>query len=377
MSHLSRHPQFPLNGNILYFNHAAISPWPKCTVEAIEDFSLQNLHTGSSNYMKWLDTEASLRESLRALINAGSVDDIALLKNTSEGLSVIAYGLDWFSGDNIVIPIGEFPSNRIVWQSLQQFGVETREIDIRATDDPEQAIIDATDEKTRLVAVSSVQYTDGFRLDLVKLGAFLSDKPIFFVVDAIQQLGALPFDLSQIQADFVVADGHKWMLGPEGLALFYSSPDARSQLKLNQYGWRMIENPDDFSQQIWQISENSKRFECGSPNMLAIFALDASLKLIAREGIGNIAESILSNTHKILEYINNNNSYTLLSPTTESRRAGIVLFKHKQIDNKLVFEKLTAAGVQCAARGDGVRLSPHFYHKNWEFDALFKQLSSI
>jgi len=377
LNHIKRHPQFPLDDNILYFNHAAVSPWPKCTVEAIQDFSQQNLHTGSSNYLKWLETESNLRESLRTLISADSKDDIALLKNTSEGLSVIAYGLNWSAGDNIVIPADEFPSNRIVWQSLKQFGVETREIDIRSATNPEQALIDAIDKNTRLVSVSAVQYTDGFRLDLPKLGAYLSDTPVLFVVDAIQQLGALPFDVSQIKADFVVADGHKWMLGPEGLALFYSHPDARSRLNLKQYGWHMIENPADFTQHDWQIVKTSQRFECGSPNMLAAFALHASLNLIHQTGQDHIGELILSNSYNIMNYINNSEIYNLLSITDENRRSGIVLFKHHTMDCEQLHNKLTVAGIQCAARGGGIRLSPHFYHEKWEFDALFDHLSSI
>jgi len=371
-----RHSQFPLDKNILYFNHAAVSPWPECSVSAIKDFSQQNLHTGSSNYLKWMETEAHLRELLRNLVNAGSVNDIALLKNTSEGLSVIAYGLDWFAGDNIVIPAGEFPSNRIIWQSLEQFGVEVRQIDIRETNDPEQAIINATDEKTRIVSVSAVQYTDGFRLNLPQLGTYLSKTPTLFVVDAIQQLGALQFDNNEVKADFIVADGHKWMMGPEGLALFYSHPEARSQLKLKQFGWRMVENPTDFLQQNWKISKTSTRFECGSPNMLAIFALRASLEFILTTGIDKIEEIILRNTDKLLKYINNNDDYYLLGSADNNRQSGIILLAHKHESSSELFSKLTAAGVQCAERGKGVRLSPHFYQPEWEFDQLFTILSS-
>jgi len=377
MSHATRHHQFPLDDDILYFNHAAVSPWPKCAVEAIEDFSQQNLATGSSNYLKWIEIEASLRELLRKLINADSCNDIALLKNTSEGLSVIAYGLDWKKGENVVIPANEFPSNRIVWQSLKKFGVELRQVDIRNADNAEQVLIDAADDKTRLISVSAVQYTDGFKLDLAKLGAHFSLTNTLFVVDAIQQLGALRFDNKQIKADFIIADGHKWMLAPEGLALFYSHPAARSELKLNQFGWRMIENPTDFYQQNWEISKTAKRFECGSPNMLAIFALHASLQLILQTGIDIIEESILSNTNKILKYIDNNEEYRSLCSSDTSRHSGIVLLKHQNIDSKELFRLLTLKGVQCAERGNGIRLSPHFYQGERELDKLFNMLSSF
>jgi len=372
-----RHPQFPQDDDILYFNHAAVAPWPACTVAAVNDFCLQNLHAGSKNYLNWLETETSLRESLRWLINADSIDDIALLKNTSEGLSVIAYGLDWEPGDNVVIPADEFPSNRIVWQSLKRFGVETRQVNIRQTNDPEQALLDAMDEKTRLLSVSAVQYTDGFRLDLVKLGNNLIVKDALFVVDAIQQLGALEFDNKQVMADFVVADGHKWMLGPEGLALFYSHPRAREKLNLNQYGWHMVENPTDFMQQEWHISHTAKRFECGSPNMITAFALQTSLQLIRQTGIETIQETILDNSNNIMNYIDNSNSYDMINKLHEKRRSGIVLFKHKTLRSSVLHQRLTDAGIQCAERANGIRLSPHYYHAKWEFDRLFNQLSSI
>ena len=372
-----RHPQFPLNDEILYFNHAAVSPWPVCTAKAIQNFTEQNLHTGSSNYLQWMETEQSLRALMCKIINASSPDDISLLKNTSEGLSVIAHGLDWKKGENVVIPSGEFPSNRIVWESLRQYGVEIRQIDISMTDTPELALINASDELTRLVSVSAVQYHNGFRLNLPVIGEHCRNADILFVVDAIQQLGALVFDLEQIKADFVVADGHKWLLGPEGLALFYSHPKARQQLKLRQYGWRMIENPLDFEQAEWSVAKDGKRFECGSPNMLGVHALHASLELLLENGLELIEESILNNTSNLIDYISNNSDLLLVSSAVPERLSGICSFRHKSINNEKVFTQLSKKGVQCAIRGDGIRLSPHFYQQPWEFQQLFEIIESL
>jgi len=372
-----RHEQFPLERDMLYFNHAAVSPWPVCTAEAIKDFTKQNLLSGSKNYLQWLELEKQLRELMNWLINGDSPDDIALLKNTSEGLSVIAYGLDFKSEDNIVIPKDEFPSNRIVWESLSPRGIETRQIDIVNTSDPEQALIDSMDAKTRLLSVSAVQYSSGLRLDLEKLGRYCRENNVLFAVDAIQQLGALAFDQKKIQADFIVADGHKWMMGPEGLALFYCRPEIRAKLNLNQYGWHMVDNPSDFNQSQWRIVDTAQRFECGSPNMLACHALHASLNLIKKTGIENIESSILSNTKKIRRYVNNSKHYSLNSHADETRLSGITNFKHNSLSNAYLHETLTSQGVQCAQRGDGVRLAPHFYHEQWEFDRLFEILDAI
>lgn len=377
MTSQPRHPQFPLQDNILYFNHAAVSPWPVCSAEAIKDFTDQNLYTGSKNYLQWLEVEQQLRELLRWLINADSADDIALLKNTSEGLSVIAYGLDFKAGDNIVIPADEFPSNRIVWESLGKLGVETRQIDIHSVVNPEQALLNAMDERTKLLSVSAVQYSSGLRLNLEKLGKYCRTHDILFAVDAIQQLGALAFDQQKIQADFIVADGHKWMMGPEGLALFYCRPEVRARLNLKQYGWHMVENPTDFHQQQWHIAESAKRFECGSPNMLACHALHASLSMIKQTGIENIESAIIANTRQIRHFIRNNSRYELNSHTDEARLSGITNFKHNTLASTDLHKALTDQGIQCAVRGQGVRLAPHFYQLQWEFDRLFEILSTI
>ena len=374
---MNRHPDFPLQDDLIYMNHAAISPWPVGTAEAIKDFVNENLHSGSSHYLQWIETETSLRERLKTLINAESKDDIALLKNTSEGLSVIAYGLDFQQGDNIVIAADEFPSNRVVWQSLQNQGVHTREVNIHIPSDPEQALIDACDDNTRLISVSAVHYSSGLRLDLVKMGRLCQQRDILLVVDAIQQLGALKFDQQAIQADFIVADGHKWMMAPEGLALFYCKPELREHLKLNQYGWHMIKNPSDFTQHQWEVVDTAQRFECGSPNMIGCMALHASLGFIEQTGMDVIERAILDHTRLIRDYIINSGSYSLSYDLTQNQLSGITNFKHQGISNEDLFKKLTDERVQCAMRGAGIRLSPHFYHQPWEFERLFVILDKL
>lgn len=219
------HPEFPQEPGLIYLNHAAVAPWPARTAEAVRRFAEENLRVGALHYPRWLETERSLRESLRALLNAASTDDIALLKNTSEALSVVAHGLDWRPGDVVITARQEFPSNRVVWESLREQGVEVRLADLAEADTPEEALIALADERTRLLSISSVQYGTGLRMNLARLGRFCREHGILFCVDAIQSLGGLRMDVQAIQADFVMADGHKWMLGPEGWR--YSTPPRR------------------------------------------------------------------------------------------------------------------------------------------------------
>ena len=353
--------EFSQDPGTLYLNHAAVSPWPERTCNAVKTFAEENQKFGARYYPRWMKKEDELREQITTLINAPSPNDIALLKNTSEALSFVAYGLDWQPGDNIVISNHEFPSNRIVWESLQQFGISVREVDLKSNEHAEQALINAIDSRTRLLSVSSVQYANGFRMHLEELGAACKKHGVLFCVDAIQSIGALNFDVQEMQADFVMADGHKWMLGPEGVALFYCRSALREQLKLNEYGWHMTENVGDYTQKDWQPSVTARRFECGSPNMLGIHALSASLSLILEFGISQIEEMLLTKTRTLIDLINANPQLSLVSNPDPSRLSGIVTFRHQQQNNEQLYNHLMQSGVICAYRGGGVRFSPHFY----------------
>ncbi|MCM8854666.1 MAG: aminotransferase class V-fold PLP-dependent enzyme [Candidatus Thiodiazotropha sp.] len=367
---------FSLDPAIIHLNHAAVGPWPDATVAAVCSFANQNGSQGSLDYPQWLGQETSLRTLLAKLINAPSADDIALLKSTSEGLSQVAYGLDWQHGDNIVSIAQEFPSNRIVWESLKSKGVEIRLLDLDATNNPEQDLIASCDGRTRLMAVSSVQYASGRRLQLQLLGEFCRRQQILFVIDAIQSLGAIPFDVVSCQADVVVADGHKWMLGPEGVALFYCRRELRHQLKLHQFGWHMVEAMGEFDRTEWQPATTARRFECGSPNMLGIHALHASLSLILEIGIEPIASLIENNAHTIIKQIDNL-GFELLTPRNRECRAGIVTFQVPDVNNQMLYHALMKEQVLCAYRSGGIRFSPHFHNTPEQIQMAFHRLVKL
>lgn len=358
--------EFPHNENLVYLNHAAVAPWPKRALTAVAAFAEENIHQGATDYPAWLKTEQSLRQRLQHLINAPSCDDIALQKNTSEALSVIAYGIAWQAGDNVVISNHEFPSNRIVWESLASRGVTVKIADLDAshldtTDNPEQAIIDCLDSHTRLLSISSVQYASGLKLDCQRLGEACQQRRILFCIDAIQSIGAVVFDVQACQADFVVADGHKWMLGPEGLALFYSTPEARSQLRLNEYGWHMVKHRGNYDRLEWEAIGNAQRFECGSPNMLGAYTLNASLSLLEEVGMTEVERRLNERVDYLLQGLAALPDISVISPTQAHRRAGIVTFRHKLISAPQLYQSLMDHNIICAHRGGGVRFSPHFY----------------
>lgn len=355
--------EFPLSDEIIYLNHAAVAPWPSRTARVVEAFARENERYGAARYPRWLEVESSLRERMACLINAPSAGDIAILKSTSEALSVVAHGIDWRPGDNLVIFAQEFPSNRLVWEALRPRGVEVRLIDLFGDADPEQRLIAACDDRTRLISVSSVQYATGFRTDLEMLGEHCRQQGILYCVDAIQSLGAIPFDVQRIQADFVMADGHKWMLGPEGCALFYSRERVRDLLTLHQHGWRMVAHPGNYDDDSWSVSPSATRFECGSPNMLGIHALDASLGLLLEIGIDRVHQALLERTDHLLTLLRAHAArIRILSDTDSRRRSGILTFRLEcSLSQDAIYHRLMHEGVICASRGGGIRFSPHFY----------------
>jgi cysteine desulfurase/selenocysteine lyase len=371
-SPMPSHPEFPLDDAIVHLNHAGVAPWPRRTVRAVEQFAMENMTRGSQNYKQWLQVENSLRHRLRWLINAETTQTIALLKNTSEALSVVAYGIAWKTGNNVVTSLQEFPSNRIVWESLMpRFGIDVRLADLNTAACPEEALLEQVDSNTQLVSVSSVQYGSGVRMDLAKIGRHCHAHDILFCVDAIQSLGAVPFDAQQIHADFVVADGHKWMLSPEGVALLYCAPHRLTELRLSQFGWHMVERPDDFDSLSWRPAPDARRFECGSPNSLGIHALDASLGLIQEIGIQKVFQAVTQNVSYLMDKIKKL-GFECLTPSHPERRAGIFTFRLPGKDNRPLYEQLSNRGVLCAYRAGGIRFSPHFYTSRQALDRALK-----
>jgi selenocysteine lyase/cysteine desulfurase len=373
---MDRHPEFPLSDELIYLNHAAVAPWPKRTSAAVIAFAEQNTRYGSRFYLDWLAKENELRKQLQTLLNAPSTEDIALVKNTSEALSFVAYGLTWQAGDNIVSSNEEFPSNRLPWQSLANQGVEFRQADLSSANTPEDALFALVDERTRLLTISSIQFGSGLRMDLAKIGKFCQQHSILFCIDAIQSLGAVQFDVQAYHADFVMADGHKWLFGAEGLGVFYSSAKAREQLKLTQYGWHMMKDTHNYENKPWEIHPTAIRFECGSPNTLAIHALSASLSLLLEVGMANVENLVLQNAETIKAQIANNDQLNLIATAQSPLKSGIVVFKHRKIANEVLYKYLQTNGVVCALRGGGIRFSPHFYNSEQEITKAFELIAA-
>lgn len=355
--------EFPILEHGHYANHAGISPWPRSVAQAVMDFAQENAATGPRHYDRWLKRERELKTALAELLNAASAADIALLKNTTEGICTVAGGIDWRAGDNVVLPVGEFPSNRLPWLALERRGVEIREVDIRTGEPPEAALLAHMDSRTRLLSVSSVQWTDGLRLRLDQLGRHCRDSGVLFFVDAIQQLGALRLDVESCHIDFLAADGHKWLLAPEGVAVLYCRGEAREQLQVSQHGWHMVDDPYRFDRTDWRPSHSASKFEAGSPNLLGQAALIAAVKLLREVGMKRVEACVEANSTALYQALDGLSGVEPVRALDTKRLSGIVSFKLPGRDPNAVLRVLKERGVTCAIRDGAIRLSPHFYQR--------------
>ncbi len=369
--------EFPVTRELIFFDHARVAPLPDRVRKMVAAFVDDATRHATLHYETWMARVEQARESFARLINAG-MDEVAFVKNTSEGLSIVANGLGWKSGDNVLIPDIEFPANVYPWWNLKRLGVETRmvaAVEGRVLFDD---LVKQVNARTRLISISSVECNSGFRSDLNRIGAFCKEKGILFCVDAIQSLGLLPMDVKRDHIDFLSADGHKWMLSVEGLGGFYISRDALEKVYPVTVGWGNMVNAADFMNYEFAFRPGAQRFEEGSPNTMSIHAFGAALDLLLETGIENIEKRVMTLGDRVLEQLNQR-GLKIYSSTRPEERSGNIAFVMNQ-DVSQLYEWMLANKVKLTVRDSLVRLSPHFYNSEDEilkfFDLLDKFVAS-
>lgn len=373
MPHMDHKELFPVINRHIWLNHAAISAWPQPVIQAAQNFVRDNQIHGALNYEDWLTMEERLRGQLADFIHASSAEDISLLRNTSEALNIVAQGVSWSPGDEVVFPANEFPSNLLPWQWLEKIGVIPRAIEL-SNGDPEQDIIEAMSPRTRLVAVSSVQFDTGLRLDLARIGRACRDNNALFAVDVIQHLGALPLDLSSLPIDFMVCGSHKWLMAPEGMGFMWSRASVRSQMEVALPGWRMYPDPFNFNRTDWRPPETGRRFETGTVNMFGIHGLAAAIELLTELNPEKTGEALLDRTDYLFKALGENPKIEMVSPESRQSRAGIICFRAKDTDAECMVETLANEDIFVAKRGDNIRVSPHFYTPYEQLDRFLSRV---
>lgn len=364
--------EFPVTEKYVYFDHAAVSPLSRRVSLAIHDLIADAMSNGAVNYPKWSANVEECRELGARLINADAAE-IAFMKNTSQGLLVAANGLDWRSGDSVIIAESEFPANVYPWLNLARLGVETRMVKEQNGRIPLESIEDVIDANTKAVAISFVEFASGFRNDLMAIGEICRDKNLWFIVDAIQGLGALELDVKACNIDILAADGHKWMMGPEGAALFYCRKEKIEQLTNTNVGWQSVVNSSDYLNYDLTLKPSARRFEEGSHNMIGLHGLKAALEFLLELGISRIEERILKITDRLSNKLQSK-GYRVISSLVPEERSGIVSFvsdKHSSAD---LHRLLAKKSVIVSDRNNAVRVSPHFYNSDEEIDTLIELL---
>ena len=366
--------EFPVTENRIFFDHAKVSPLPNRVREAVNAFVEDTSSFGTANYTDWMARVESVRESFARLIHADA-SEVAFVKNTSEGISIVANGLDWKSGDNVVIPDIEFPANVYPWWNLKRLGVETRFVHAVHGRVLFDDLVARVDSRTRIISVSSVEYNSGFKNDLNRIGVFCQEKGILFCVDAIQSLGVLPMDVKRDHIDFLAADGHKWLLSVEGLGGFYISSEALEKIHPAVVGWDSVINAYDFMNYDFTFRPDARRFEEGSFNTLSIQAFGAALSLFHEFGVENIERRIMSLGDRILEGLQRR-GLNVLNSVIPEERSGIITF-NGDMDLKKFSNYMAEHQVSLTARDGMVRLSPHFYNSENEVERFLDLLDKF
>ena len=365
---------FPVTKRANYLNHAAVSPPPLATIEAIQSQLKDVSENGSVNFRNWVAVKERARQLVAGMLGARP-EQIAFMRNTSDGLSTVANGLDWRPGDNLVTFCNEFPSNIYPWLRVRDaLGVEVRMCEERDGRIDLDELMGLIDGRTRLVAISQIQYASGFRADLERLGRAARSHDALLVVDVIQALGVVPIDVDSELIDVAAAGCHKWLLTPEGVGLLYLSERARERIQPTLVGWISVPNPDDYNnfEQGW--NRGTLPWETGTGPAALFHGLEASLNLLTATGIANIQSYLETLTNHLCEKLRNTD-YQVVSSRRSGEKSQIVCIRHAggltSID---VYSHLKKRDIITAPRSDRLRISPHLYNSFEEIDELVNAL---
>jgi selenocysteine lyase/cysteine desulfurase len=364
--------EFPAAKRYIYFNHAAVSPLSTRVIEAMEAVSNGFRAQGVLCEKEIFARIEKARKSAARLIGARS-GEIVFTKNTTQGVLLAAGGIRWRRGDNVVMPSIEFPANVFPWLGLENRGVRVvfvKPLEGRIT---AEMLAAACTARTRCVTVSSVQFSNGYRVDLAELGRFCRERGIYFHVDGIQSLGMLRCDVRKMGIDFLSTGGHKWLLGPVGTGFFYCRRELLDELDVPNPGWRGVKNAWAFFDHDPTPRPDAARFEEGTLNLYGIAGLGASIDRFLEIGMANVERRILALTDSLEEGLRAR-GYVIASPRGDGERSGILCFRHPKIKTESLYRRLGAARVVVSLRTGTIRLTPHFYNTEIEVERVLDLL---
>ncbi len=364
--------QFPITGKYNFQNHAAIAPLSAPAAAAMAGYANELAH---SAYLEGTYYRAAerVRQAAARLIHADP-EEVTFVKNTSEGINYVANGIAWVTGDNVVSTEMEFAANVYPWLNLGTRGVSLKRVAEEDGRIPFDRLVAAIDRRTRVVAISAVQWSTGFRTDLTRLGELCKEKGVLLFVDAIQALGVHPIDVRAMNIDFLAADGHKWLCGPEGAGIFYCKRELIGHLHPTEIGYLAMKHGYETNEIKIDLRDDARRFDSGVYNLAGICALGASIQLLLEVGIDQVQKRVKDLTDRLCEGLRAKR-WTIHSPRTSSEWSGIVTFSCEGHDLEALRKHLRSEfKVVVASRLGRLRASPHFYNSPEEMDQLIEAL---
>lgn len=365
---------FPAANEFTYLNSAAVSPLPTISVEAVHSQLKDVSAYGSEHFPAWIATKNRARTLVAEMLNV-KPEQIAFTRNTSDGMASIALGIEWKSGDNIVSFVNEFPANFYPWRQMRdRYGVELRLCPEREGRIDLEELIGLIDKDTKVVAISAVQFASGFRADLERIGNAARAVNALFVVDVIQGLGAMSFDLPALKVDIAAGASHKWLCSPEGCGFLYVSDRARQMVEPTLVGWISVETPWDFEDKEQALKPNALAWESGTGPSALFYGMEQSLKLLSDAGPDKIDKYLLGLSDMLCELLKAK-EYELISSRKAGERSAIVCVKHRGgMHSSEIAEQLQKENIIVSPRGDRLRISPHFYNNETDIERLVESL---
>ena len=365
---------FPAAAEYTYLNSAAVSPMPTTAVEAVVSQLRDVSMHGSEHYLDWIATKNRARSLIAEMLHV-CPEDVAFMRNTSDGFAAVANGLHWEAGDNIVSFAGEFPSNFYPWRMVRdRFGVELRMVEERDGRIDLDELISLIDGRTKVVALSSVQFASGFKADLERIGKAARAADALFAVDIIQGFGAMGFDLPAQFVDIASGASHKWLCAPEGCGILYLSERARERVEPTFIVWISVERPCDFEDREQPYKPNTLALESGTGTSSLFYGLEQSLKLLNETGLAKI-EAYLDDLSGYLCELMAGKDYRLISSRKPGERSAIVCVEHlRGMHCSDIAKHLQQEKIIVSPRGDRLRIAPHFYNNREDIDRLVEAL---
>jgi cysteine desulfurase / selenocysteine lyase len=361
---------FPVTAHWAFLDHAAVAAPPTSCVRALVEWAEHRSVNGSGNYSPWLQRVEETRKRAGRLLNCDPLD-VCFVGSTTHGINIVAEGFPWKPGDNVVIVAEEYPANQYPWMNQRDRGVEARSVTSRGNRIDVADIHNAMDSRTRVLAISSVEFATGFRNDLAALGEMCRRRGVFFFVDAIQSLGVFPLDLQQVPIDGLAADSHKWLLGPEGAGIAFVRREWVDRLHATGVGWNSVVNAIDFSTIDFRMKPHAGRWEGGTICSGAIVGMGESMQLLLDAGIENVRDRVLKLTRYICERAQSI-GFEVFSSRTSGEESGIMSLLTPGREPKELLKKCKAAGIVVNVRGGRLRVSPHAYNTFEEIDRFIE-----